>query len=144
MTRTRLDAHIAALDAPEGLKTVLTVVAATCAHISKVVAGGALAGALGASGQINVQDEEQKKLDVNRAKDFRRNLTIAIVGAVITGAFAIYAAYMAGHENGHDKGVADTLQAVPVLAAPAATTTAVLAPAAPASAPATVAPASKK
>ena len=64
MTRTRLDAHIAALDAPEGLKTVLTVVAATCADISKVVAGGALAGALGASGQINVQDEEQKKLDV--------------------------------------------------------------------------------
>lgn len=48
MTRTRLDAHIAALDAPEGLKTVLTVVAATCADISKVVAGGALAGALGA------------------------------------------------------------------------------------------------
>ena len=64
MTRTRLDAHIAALDAPVGLKTVLTVVAATCADISKVVAGGALSGALGASGQINVQDEEQKKLDV--------------------------------------------------------------------------------
>ena len=50
MTRTRLDAHIAALDAPEGLKTVLTVVAATCADISKVVAGGALAGALGRGG----------------------------------------------------------------------------------------------
>ncbi|MBN9465427.1 class 1 fructose-bisphosphatase [Brevundimonas sp.] len=62
--RTRLDAHIAALDAPEGLKSVLTVVAATCAEISRVVAGGALAGVLGASGQINVQDEEQKKLDV--------------------------------------------------------------------------------
>ena len=90
------------------------------------------------------EQKEQKKLDDNRAKDFRRNLTIAIVGAIITGAFAIYAAYMTGHENGHDKGVADTLQAVPVLAAPAATTTAVLAPAAPASAPATVAPGSKK
>ena len=62
--RPRLDAHIAALDAPEGLKAVLTVVAQTCAAISGVVAGGALAGALGASGQINVQDEEQKKLDV--------------------------------------------------------------------------------
>ena len=62
--RTRLDAHIAALDAPDRLKTVLTVAATTCADISKVVAGGALAGALGASGQINVQDEEQKKLDV--------------------------------------------------------------------------------
>ena len=90
------------------------------------------------------EKQVQKKLDDNRAKDFRRNLTIAIVGAVITGAFAIYAAYMTGHENGHDKGVADTLQAVPVLAAPAVTTTAVLAPAAPASAPATVAPGSKK
>ncbi|GAW40659.1 Fructose-1,6-bisphosphatase class 1 [Brevundimonas sp. SH203] len=62
--RLRLDDHIAALDAPEGLKAVLSVVAATCAQISDVVAGGALAGALGASGQINVQDEEQKKLDV--------------------------------------------------------------------------------
>lgn len=62
--RLRLDAHIAALDAPDGLKAVLSVVAATCARISDVVAGGALVGALGASGQINVQDEEQKKLDV--------------------------------------------------------------------------------
>nr|WP_314438357.1 class 1 fructose-bisphosphatase [uncultured Brevundimonas sp.] len=62
--RLRLDAHIATLDAPEGLKAVLTVIAATCARISDVVAGGALVGALGASGQINVQDEEQKKLDV--------------------------------------------------------------------------------
>ena len=42
----------------------MTVAAATCADISTLVAGGALAGALGASGQINVQDEEQKKLDV--------------------------------------------------------------------------------
>lgn len=94
--------------------------------------------------RVDNEKKEQKKFDDNRAKDFHRNLTIAIVAALITGAFAIYAAYMTGHENGHDKGVADTLQAVPVLAAPAATTTAVLAPAAPASAPATVAPASKK
>lgn len=62
--RLRLDDHIAALEAPQGLKSVLTVIAATCAQISDVVAGGALVGALGASGQINVQDEEQKKLDV--------------------------------------------------------------------------------
>ena len=58
------DSHIASMAAPEGLKAVLTVLARTCAEISDVVAGGALAGALGASGQINVQDEEQKKLDV--------------------------------------------------------------------------------
>ncbi|WP_292226331.1 class 1 fructose-bisphosphatase, partial [Brevundimonas sp.] len=62
--RLRLDDHIAALEAPQGLKAVLTVIAATCAQISDVVAGGALVVALGASGQINVQDEEQKKLDV--------------------------------------------------------------------------------
>ena len=36
----------------------------TCAEISDVVAGGALTGVLGASGAVNVQDEEQKKLDV--------------------------------------------------------------------------------
>ncbi|MDQ1152871.1 class 1 fructose-bisphosphatase [Brevundimonas sp. SORGH_AS_0993] len=64
MTLASLDAHIAALDVADGLKSVLTVAARTCAEISDVVAGGALAGALGASGQINVQDEEQKKLDV--------------------------------------------------------------------------------
>ena len=64
MTRPSLDAHIAALDVDDGLKSVLTVVARTCAEISRVVAGGALVGALGASGRINVQDEEQKKLDV--------------------------------------------------------------------------------
>ena len=94
--------------------------------------------------RVAEEQKEQKKLDVNRAKDFRRNLAIAIVAALITGAFAIYTAYMAGHENGHDKGVADTLQAAPALTAPAVTTTAVLAPAVPASAPATVVPGSKK
>ena len=55
---------IAGSSAPDGLKAVLTTLAATCADISRVVAGGALAGALGASGSVNVQDEEQKKLDV--------------------------------------------------------------------------------
>jgi len=58
------DTWLASAAAPEGLKAVLKVLARTCAEISDVVAGGALAGALGASGQINVQDEEQKKLDV--------------------------------------------------------------------------------
>ena len=58
------DSHIASAALPDGLREVLQVLARTCAEISDVVAGGALAGALGASGQINVQDEEQKKLDV--------------------------------------------------------------------------------
>jgi len=62
--RLSLDDHLAALDAPEGLKTVLAVAAQACVDIRKVVSGGALAGALGASGAVNVQDEEQKKLDV--------------------------------------------------------------------------------
>ena len=62
--RTDLAAHLAALDLPKGLVETLTVVAAACVDIKAVVAGGALVGALGASGAVNVQDEEQKKLDV--------------------------------------------------------------------------------
>ena len=62
--RPSFDAHLAATDAPEGLKTVLSLLAGTCAEISDLVAGGALSGVLGASGAVNVQDEEQKKLDV--------------------------------------------------------------------------------
>lgn len=62
--RISLDDHLGTLDAPEGLKTVLRVVAGACVDIRKVVAEGALVGALGASGAVNVQDEEQKKLDV--------------------------------------------------------------------------------
>jgi fructose-1,6-bisphosphatase I len=62
--RLSLDDHLAALDAPDGLKVVLAVTAQACVDIRKVVSGGALVGALGASGAVNVQDEEQKKLDV--------------------------------------------------------------------------------
>ena len=60
----RLNDHVGALEMPEGLPAVLAVLGETCAAISRTVAGGALVGALGASGQVNVQDEEQKKLDV--------------------------------------------------------------------------------
>ena len=60
----RLNDHIGALDTPESLPAVLAVLGETCAAISRTVAGGALVGALGASGQVNVQDEEQKKLDI--------------------------------------------------------------------------------
>jgi len=99
--------------------------------------------------QLAEEQRQQRTRDADRAKDFRRNLTIAIVGALIAGACAIYAAYMTGHENGHDKGVADTLQAVPALTAVAtvglpsesASSPVVLKPA---SAPANVAPATKK
>ena len=62
--RTDLAAHLASLDLPQGLTQTLTVAAAACVEIRKIVSGGALVGALGASGQVNVQDEEQKKLDV--------------------------------------------------------------------------------
>ncbi|MGO4411170.1 MULTISPECIES: class 1 fructose-bisphosphatase [unclassified Brevundimonas] len=62
--RTDLAAHLASLDLPQGLTETLTVAAAACVEIRKVVSGGALVGALGASGAVNVQDEEQKKLDV--------------------------------------------------------------------------------
>lgn len=62
--RLSLDAHLNGLDVPTALKAVLAVTAAACVDIRHVVAGGALVGALGASGTVNVQDEEQKKLDV--------------------------------------------------------------------------------
>ncbi len=62
--RTDLAAHLASLALPQGLSQTLTVAAAACVEIRKIVSGGALVGALGASGAVNVQDEEQKKLDV--------------------------------------------------------------------------------
>ncbi len=62
--RTDLAAHLASLALPQGLTQTLTVAAAACVEIRKIVSGGALVGALGASGVVNVQDEEQKKLDV--------------------------------------------------------------------------------
>ena len=64
IAHVRLNDHIGALDTPESLPAVLAVLGETCAAISRTVAGGALVGALGASGQVNVQDEEQKKLDI--------------------------------------------------------------------------------
>lgn len=58
------DAWLKTTSASESLVEVLTVIGATCSEISDVVSGGALTGVLGASGAVNVQDEEQKKLDV--------------------------------------------------------------------------------
>jgi len=59
-----LAARLAAEPADAALKDVVQTIAATCAQISRVVASGALSGSLGAAGSTNVQDEEQKKLDV--------------------------------------------------------------------------------
>ena len=59
-----LAARLAAEPADAALKDVVQTIAATCARISRVVASGALSGSLGAAGSTNVQDEEQKKLDV--------------------------------------------------------------------------------
>jgi len=66
MTDTRIDlaSHLDGAALPQGLSELLALVASACVDIRKVVSGGALAGALGASGSVNVQDEEQKKLDV--------------------------------------------------------------------------------
>lgn len=63
-TPAALETWLAGSNAPEGVIEVLTVLGRTCAEISDVVAGGALSGVLGASGVVNVQDEEQKKLDL--------------------------------------------------------------------------------
>jgi fructose-1,6-bisphosphatase I len=59
-----LAAWLAAEPADAALKTVVQTVADTCASISRVVASGALSDSLGVAGTTNVQDEEQKKLDV--------------------------------------------------------------------------------
>ncbi|WP_419316785.1 class 1 fructose-bisphosphatase [Caulobacter sp. ErkDOM-E] len=57
--------HLAAEQAADdAVKDVVAVIAAACVQISRVVASGAISGSLGAAGQINVQDEEQKKLDI--------------------------------------------------------------------------------
>ena len=56
--------YLAAQDAPEDLKAVVAAIAEECVAISRLVSLGALAGALGVAGSVNVQDEEQKKLDV--------------------------------------------------------------------------------
>ncbi|CAN5542676.1 class 1 fructose-bisphosphatase [soil metagenome] len=57
--------HLAAEQtADDAVKTVVAAIAAACVQISQVVASGAISGSLGAAGQINVQDEEQKKLDI--------------------------------------------------------------------------------
>ena len=59
-----LAAWLAAEPADAALKDVVQTIASTCSRISRVVASGALSGSLGAAGSTNVQDEEQKKLDV--------------------------------------------------------------------------------
>ena len=59
-----LETWLTGSNAPEGVIEVLTVLGRICATISEVVAGGALSDVLGAAGAVNVQDEEQKKLDV--------------------------------------------------------------------------------
>ena len=63
-TLTDLAGWLATEPAGDDVKTVVTVIAGACAQISRVVASGAISGSLGAAGQINVQDEEQKKLDI--------------------------------------------------------------------------------
>ena len=49
---------------PAGVATVLTQIAGACTRISKIVAMGAIADGLGSAGRENVQQEEQKKLDL--------------------------------------------------------------------------------
>jgi fructose-1,6-bisphosphatase I len=59
-----LASHLAGDPSSPAVKTVVNEIAAACARISRVVAGGAILGNLGAAGITNVQDEEQKKLDI--------------------------------------------------------------------------------
>ena len=57
--------HLAAEQTADvAVKDVVAAIAKACVQISNVVASGAISGSLGAAGQVNVQDEEQKKLDI--------------------------------------------------------------------------------
>ncbi|RUT28565.1 fructose-1,6-bisphosphatase [Arsenicitalea aurantiaca] len=53
-----------AKDSEARLASVILDVASACVEISRLVRGGALSGALGEAGAVNVQGETQKKLDV--------------------------------------------------------------------------------
>jgi len=62
--RLTLTDYLAKHSASEGLTEVIARMAETCAVISRAVAAGAIADQLGSAGQENVQQEEQKQLDV--------------------------------------------------------------------------------
>ena len=59
-----LEDYLATQKAPPSITDTLRCIAGACVEISRAVASGAVDGHLGSSGGINVQDEEQKKLDV--------------------------------------------------------------------------------
>lgn len=61
---TTLNEHLAAQSLRAGLSDLLLAVAEGCAEIAAAVRKGGLADVLGSAGTGNVQDEEQKKLDV--------------------------------------------------------------------------------
>lgn len=63
-TLATLDEYLAAQQTGAHLTEVVARIASACVQISRVVASGALSDSLGAAGAINVQQEEQKKLDV--------------------------------------------------------------------------------
>jgi len=59
-----LQEYLNASNAPGSLQNVINTVAGACIDIAYTVSKGALAGILGAADNINVQGEDQKKLDV--------------------------------------------------------------------------------
>ncbi len=63
-TLATLAEYLAAQQTGAHLTEVVARIASACVQISRVVASGALSDSLGAAGAINVQQEEQKKLDV--------------------------------------------------------------------------------
>ncbi len=59
-----LDSWLATQDAPAALLQAIVATTTACVAIGKVVASGAIGDNLGLAGGVNVQDEDQKKLDV--------------------------------------------------------------------------------
>jgi fructose-1,6-bisphosphatase I len=62
--QTELDRYLAAQGAAPDLTAALHAIAAACIDMRRVIAAGAIGGNLGLAGAVNVQDEQQKKLDV--------------------------------------------------------------------------------
>ena len=97
--RPSFPAHLSTVDAPDALKAVLRVVADACVTINGLVAGGALTGVLGVAGTVNVQDEDQKKLDVI-ANDVLTDSLLATPQVAGIGSEELEVVQLADHAGG--------------------------------------------
>lgn len=94
-----LHSYLAVQDGDDAINITVAAIAAACVKISRVVASGALGGALGAAGSVNVQDEDQKKLDVI-SNDILREALIACAAVAGLASEEIEAVEATGNAGG--------------------------------------------